>query len=288
MKQPIVVGIGELLWDLLPSGKRAGGAPINFVYHAAQLGATGYAISAVGKDALGAEIIQELKTNRIHPVLSTVDYPTGTVPVVLKDGLPAYTIVEDVAWDHLPFNEKAVDILRRADAVCYGTLALRHPDTRATIFRLLSEVRSTALFFFDINLREAYYSKELIERLLQPATVFKLNDDEIKVMRRLFALTGTDDDICQKLLDKYHLDYLIFTAGEKYSVVYTPAEKSFIETPVVSTVDTVGAGDAFSGAFVYSLLTGKSLRQAHEKAVAVSAYVCTQSGAWPPYKDFKS
>lgn len=288
MKQPIVVGIGELLWDLLPSGKRAGGAPINFVYHTVQLGATGYAVSAVGKDALGAEITQELKNNHIHPVLSTVDYPTGTVPVVLKDSLPAYTIVEDVAWDHLPFNKKAVDILHRADAVCYGTLALRHPDTRATIFRLLTEAPKTALFFFDINLRATYYSKELIEQLLQPATIFKLNDDEIKVMRRLFALTGTDDDVCQKFLEKYHLDYLIFTAGEKYSVVYTLTEKSFMETPIVSTVDTVGAGDAFSGAFVYSLLTGKSMRAAHEKAVAVAAYVCTQSGAWPPYRDVTS
>ena len=288
MKQPIVVGIGELLWDLLPSGKQAGGAPINFVYHATQLGATGYAISAVGKDPLGAEIIQELNNNHIHFVLSTVDYPTGTVPVELKNGLPVYTIVENVAWDHLPVDKKAVNILHQANAVCYGTLALRHPDTRATIFRLLSEVPRSAIFFFDVNLRGTYYSKELIEQLLQPATVFKLNDDEIKVIRRLFKLTGTDDDVCQSLLEKYNLDYLIFTAGEKYSVVYTPAEKSFIETPLVSTVDTVGAGDAFSGAFVYSLLTGKSLRQAHEKAVAVSAYVCTQSGAWPSYKDFKS
>ena len=288
MKQPIVVGIGELLWDLLPSGKRAGGAPINFVYHTVQLGATGYAVSAVGKDALGAEITQELKNNHIHPVLSTVDYPTGTVPVVLKGGLPAYTIVEDVAWDHLPFNKKAVDILHQADAVCYGTLALRHPDTRTTIFRLLAEAPKTALFFFDINLRATYYSKELIEQLLQSATIFKLSDDEIKLIRRLFALTGTDDDVCQKFLEKYHLDYLIFTAGEKYSVVYTPTEKSFMETPIVSTVDTVGAGDAFSGAFVYSLLTGKSMRAAHEKAVAVAAYVCTQSGAWPPYRDVTS
>ena len=117
MKQPIVVGIGELLWDLLPSGKQAGGAPINFVYHATQLGATGYAISAVGKDPLGAEIIQELNNNHIHFVLSTVDYPTGTVPVELKNGLPTYTIVENVAWDHMPVAKKAVKILNQANAV---------------------------------------------------------------------------------------------------------------------------------------------------------------------------
>ncbi len=288
MKKITIVGIGELLWDMLPSGKRAGGAPINFIYHATQLGANGYAISAVGNDQLGIEIIQELDKSHIKYLLSTVNFPTGTVPVSLNKGIPTYTIVENVAWDHIPLLPEALKIIKNADAVCYGTLALRHPDSRATILTLLSESNPNSIRFFDINLRGKYYSKKLIEQLLQFATIFKFNDDEIKIIKKMFNLKGTDDEVCLALLKKYHLTHLIFTAGEKYSVIYTPTEKSFMETPHVQTVDTVGAGDAFSGAFVYSILSGKSLREAHKTAVDVSAFVCTKAGAWPSYKELKN
>lgn len=285
VKRPVIVGIGELLWDVLPTGKRAGGAPINFVYNATQLGAEGYAISAVGKDILGVEILEELKKSHINHCIETADYPTGSVLVELQDGIPSYSIVENVAWDHIPLTTAAIEIVKRADAVCYGTLALRHPDSRRTVETLLDNAPDNAFKFFDINLRRNYYSSDLIDMLLRHANVFKINDDEMAVVRNLFGLSGNDEEICRKLMAKYNLRYLIFTAGEKYSIVYSPTEKSFLETPKVEVVDTVGAGDAFSGAFIYSVLTGKTLRQAHERAVKTAAFVCTRAGAWPEYSE---
>ncbi len=287
-KKPVVVGIGELLWDLLPDGKRAGGAPVNFVYHATQLGAEGYAISAVGDDVNGIEILRELERVKIRKIISRCPFPTGTVEVVLENGLPRYTIVENTAWDNIPLSEEARAVVRRADAVCYGTLALRSEKSRQTIKTLLAEVPERAYKFFDVNLRGSYYSKELIGELLAKANVFKINDEEIKTVRELFDLRGSDEDACRELLQKYHLRYLIFTAGEKYSTVYSPDEESSLETPRVKAVDTVGAGDAFSGAFIYSLLTGKSLQEAHRKAAEVAAFVVTQPGAWPDYGKFFS
>lgn len=282
-KKPVVVGIGELLWDMLPGGKRAGGAPINFVYHATQLGADGYAVSAVGEDDFGTEILQELDKAGIAHQVSVLPYPTGYVQVKLKDGIPDYTIVENVAWDHIPLTQKSQELVQKADCVCFGSLALRHADSRRTIETLLECAPKEALRFFDINLRQHYYSKELIEKLLSKANIFKFNDDEIKVLREMFSLSGSDDDVCRDLLERFDLRYVIFTAGDKFSAVYAPAEKSFVPTPRVTVQDTVGAGDSFSGAFVYNILTGQSLQKAHEEAVKVSAFVCTKAGAWPSY-----
>lgn len=284
-EKPVVVGIGEILWDVLPTGKRAGGAPINFVYHAAQLGAEGYAVSAVGNDLPGTEILQELQKNKIGHCIETGPYPTGSVMVELNEGIPAYTIVENVAWDHIPLTQAAIDIVKRADAVCYGTLALRSEDSRKTVETLLTYAPAGSYRFFDINLRGDYYSKKLIDELLVFANVFKINDEEIAVVKEMFNLSGTDAEICRYFLKKYDLRCLIFTAGEKYSVIYTPSEESRLETPQVEVADTVGAGDAFSGAFICALLMGKTLREAHEKAVRVSAFVCTKPGAWPVYDE---
>ena len=282
-KKPVVVGVGELLWDVFPTGKRAGGAPINFVYHATQLGAEGYAISAVGKDELGTEILQELKKNHIANYIESIDYPTGTVQVKLNNGIPSYTIIENVAWDHIPLTQKAVDVVKRADAVCYGTLSLRHADSKNTVTTLLSYARKDALRFYDINLRQHYYSKELIEELLKLANVFKVNDEELLVLRDLFNLKGTDEEVCKYFMNTYNLKYVILTAGEKYSQVWSETETSRYDTPKVTVADTVGAGDAFSGAFVQGILAGKTLKEAHKQAVEISAFVCTKTGAWPEY-----
>jgi len=283
-KKPFIVGIGELLWDVFPSGKRAGGAPVNFVYHAAQAGAEGCAVSAVGDDDLGREILRELENSGIRGVISTVPYPTGRVLVELKDGIPSYTIVENVAWDHLPLTPEALVAVSRADAVCFGTLSLRSTHTRDTVKKLLAAAPQTSLRFFDINLRQSYYSKELVEELLAFANVFKLNDEELAVLRGMFGLTGSDEEVCRALVSRYRLRYLIFTAGAKYSIIYTPDEISRMDTPRVDVVDTVGAGDSFSGAFVCAVLSGKTLRQAHEAAVQTAAFVCTRAGAWPAYR----
>ena len=155
--KPVVVGSGELLWDVFPEVKKAGGAPINFVYHATQLGAEGYAISAVGNDVFGTEIIQELDKNGIDSnYISTVEYPTGSVMVELKNGIPSYTIIEGVAWDHIPFTQASIDLMKRADAVCFGTLAQRAAESRETLRTLLSYMPSHALRFFDINIRQHF------------------------------------------------------------------------------------------------------------------------------------
>lgn len=281
--KPIVVGIGELLWDVFPTGKRAGGAPINFVYHATQMGAEGYAISAVGNDVSGTEIIQELEKSHICNSLGIVEHPTGSVMVELKAGIPTYTIIEGVAWDYIPLTQEAIDLVKKADAICFGTLALRASSSRETILSLLSYAREDALRFFDINIRQSYYSKELIEALLHKANVFKINDDEMELIRTMCDLEGTDEEVCRKLIAKYNLRYMVLTAGSSFSSIYTADETSTIPTPKVEVVDTVGAGDSFSGAFIYSILTGKSLREAHQAAVETAAFVCTREGAWPAY-----
>lgn len=283
--KPVVVGVGELLWDVLPTGKRAGGAPVNFVYHATRLGAEGYAVSAVGNDVAGTEILQELEQNKIGYCIETVEYPTGSVMVELNQGSPAYTIIEGVAWDHIPLTEKAIALVKRADAVCFGTLAQRSPQSRKTVTSLLSYVPEHALRFFDINLRQSYYSKELIEASLQQANVFKLNDEELEVLRPLFGLEGDTDACCRWFIDRYRLRYVILTAGSEFSTIYAPGEQSTLRTPKVTVADTVGAGDSFSGAFVCSILTGKPLKDAHQIAVDTAAFVCTRSGAWPAYEN---
>ncbi|MDD3063506.1 MAG: carbohydrate kinase [Massilibacteroides sp.] len=285
--KPVVIGIGELLWDMLPEGKRAGGAPVNFVYHASALGAEGYAISAVGKDPEGDEIIRELETNGINYCIPRVAYQTGRVPVTLKDGIPTYIITENVAWDHIPLTEKAVELVRKADAICFGTLAQRDKESAKTINALINEAPAKTLRVFDINIRQHYYSKELIEQSLTKASIFKINDEELELLNDLFQLPEDTNEACRWLLNNYALTHVILTAGSDYSSVYTRESISTIPTPTVQVKDTVGAGDAFTGAFVYSLLTGKSVEESHKQAVETAAFVCTQSGAWPEYPSNK-
>lgn len=283
-KKPVVVGIGELLWDMLPTGKKAGGAPINFVYHASRLGAEGYAISAVGDDDLGHEILKELDNNSIQYLIEKVPYPTGTVQVTLQNGIPDYVINERVAWDHLSPTSNAIDLAERADAICFGTLGQRSAQSRETIQAILSFAPDEAYRCFDINLRQHYYTKELIEESLYLANVFKINDAELAVLRDMFRLEGTDKEVAKWFIERYNLRMLVLTAGASYSTIYTVKEESTLQTPGVQVADTVGAGDAFSGALIISLLKGASLKEAHEFAVKTAAYVCTKEGAWPAYE----
>lgn len=282
-KKPIVVGLGELLWDMLPSGKRAGGAPINVVYHASRQGAEGYAISAVGNDALGDEIIAELDKKHIHYILERNEYPTGAVEVMLNNGIPSYEIVEGRAWDYISETPAAISLMQKANAVCFGTLAFRNDVSRKSLTRLLGYAAHAEIKFFDINLRLHYYSVRLIDDALIYANVFKVNDEELPVLRRLFRLRGSDEAVCRYLREHYHLKYLIFTAGEKFSIVYGDKEQSYLPTPQVEVKDTVGAGDAFSGTFIMALLRGEDIFTAHRRAVEIAAFVCTQPGAWPDY-----
>lgn len=281
INKPIIIGIGELLWDMLPTGKKVGGAPVNFAYHASRLGAAGYAVSAVGKDALGDEIIQEIDKVNINPVIERVNYPTGTVGVELNEGIPAYTINEDVAWDYIPLTEAMKQLAKRADAVCFGTLAQRSEVSRNTIQALLSCVPVDSYRILDINIRQHYYSEKVITDSLRSSNVFKMNDEELILLKKLFKKQPfTDEEVCLWFLKEFNLKFLILTAGANYSIIYTPEGLSYIKTPVVNVVDTVGAGDSFTGAFISTVLHGKSVEEAHQTAVDRAAYVCSQAGAW--------
>lgn len=284
-RKPVVVGIGELLWDLLPTGKTAGGAPINFVYHASRLGAEGYAISAIGDDDNGREILKELDKYGIQYLIEKVPYPTGTVHVDINDdGIPHYTITERVAWDHMSPTADAVDLAERADAICFGALGQRSQQSREMIQAILSFAPDSAYRLFDINLRQHYYNKVLIEESLYLANVLKMNDDEMSELKNLFGLNGSEEEVANWFMETYNLRMVVLTAGADYSTVYTPDEVSTLSTPKVDVVDTVGAGDAFTSALVMSLLKGQTLKEAHECAVKIAAFVCSHKGAWPAYE----
>ncbi|BDR53247.1 fructokinase [Bombiscardovia nodaiensis] len=287
MSKPIVLSLGEILWDVLPSGKRAGGAPVNFSYHASKNGADGYAISAVGEDELGRELEEAVAKAGVNAHLQHNQWPTSTVEVQLTEGIPEYIFKEDVAWDHMELTDNLKELAAKADAVCYGTLGMRSQQSRETFCELLKATRPDAMRFFDINLRGTYYSKELIAELLGMATMFKLNDEELVELRDMFAIPGqTDDELCDWFFKHYQLDTIVLTAGSSYSTIYlADGTSSKLSTPSVTVADTVGAGDAFSGTFAINRLEGKSLAESHRAAVNTAAYVCTQSGAWPDYPE---
>ncbi len=278
-----VVGIGEALWDCLPEGKKLGGAPANFAFHAKQMGLDTMAISALGKDALADETEAALMEKGLNYLMPRVNFPTGTVKVTLdKEGKPTYDICEGVAWDNLPLTDEMVALARQARAVCWGSLAQRNELSRRSIHKFIRHTPDNCLRIFDINLRQNFYSKEIIQQSLRLCNVLKINDEELVVLGRMFGYPGLDmEDKCWLILGKYNLDMLVLTCGVNGSYVFVPGMRTFQETPHVEVADTVGAGDSFTGAFCASILQGKSVQEAHRAAVAVSAYVCTQNGAMP-------
>ena len=278
-----IVGLGEALWDVLPEGKKLGGAPANFAYHAGQFGLDTIAISALGEDKLAEETIDALKEHQLHYLMPRVPYPTGTVQVTLTgEGIPTYDIKENVAWDNIPFTDEMAEIAKNARAVCFGSLAQRNVVSRENIHKFLDNTPEDCLKIFDINLRQQFYSKEVIQASLQRCNILKINDEELVLIGRMFGYPGLDiENKCWLILGKYNLDMLVLTCGTNGSYVFTPGQMSFQETPKVEVADTVGAGDSFTGSFVGSILNGKTVQEAHKTAVHVSAYVCTQNGAMP-------
>lgn len=281
----IIVGMGEALWDCLPEGKKIGGAPANFAYHVSQFGFDSRVVSAVGQDANGEEILDVFQQRKLKSVIEQVPYPTGTVQVTLDAvGVPQYEIKEGVAWDNIPFTDELRNLALRTRAVCYGSLAQRSVVSRNTINRFLDTMPDIEgqLKIFDINLRQNFYTKEVLCESMQRCNILKINDEELVTISRIFGYPGIDlQDKCWILLAKYNLKMLILTCGTNGSYVFTPGEVSFQETPKVPVADTVGAGDSFTAAFTASILNGMPVPEAHKLAVEVSAYVCTQSGAMP-------
>ena len=281
----LVVGMGEALWDMLPEGRKLGGAPANFAYHVSQFGLDSRVVSAVGDDELGNEILANFAEKQLDCQIEKVAYPTGTVQVTLDEkGVPCYEIKEGVAWDNIPYTPALENLAKQTHAVCFGSLAQRNAVSRETINRFIDQMPEdeNVLKIFDINLRQHFYSKELIEVSLKKSNVLKINDEELVVVGEMFGFADIDfQDKCWILFAKYNLKMLILTCGTEGSYVFTPGEVSFLETPQVQVADTVGAGDSFTGAFVAAILSGKTVMDAHRLAVDVSAFVCTQNGAMP-------
>ncbi|MHB8864738.1 MAG: carbohydrate kinase family protein [Pirellulaceae bacterium] len=282
--RPLCIGIGEVLWDLLPGGKQLGGAPANFGYHVHALGAEARVVSAVGDDPSGREILERLTSLGVSTELvATVSAPTGTVSVRLDSKrIPEFIIHEHVAWDAMTLSEAAQQWMGRADAVCFGTLAQRSETSRTTIRSLVKRVRPTALKVLDINLRQHYYSKNIIDASLRMANVLKINDEELMTVADLIEITGSPQDLMHELADLYQLSTVILTRGEEGSLLYR--EDAWFEHPGVpaQVVDTVGAGDAFTAATVLGLLAGWNLEEISTRANELAAYVCSQAGAMPP------
>ncbi len=283
----MIVGLGEALWDVLPEGKKLGGAPANFAYHTGQFGLDTLAVSALGEDRLGDETIAAIEEQGLNYMMPRVPYPTGTVQVTLDDeGIPAYDIKENVAWDNIPFTDEMKAVAQNCRAVCFGSLAQRNVVSRETIKKFLSATPDDCMKIFDINLRQNFYTKEVIDDSLHLCNVLKINDEELVVIGRMFGYPGLDmQDKCWLLLGKYNLDILVLTCGVNGSYVFTPGAMSFYETPKVEVADTVGAGDSFTGTFCACILKGKSVADAHRIAVDASAFVCTQKGAMPKLPD---
>lgn len=284
-KENYVVGIGEALWDVLPDGKKIGGAPANFAYHVSQLGLQSLVVSAIGDDKLGNEIMETFRSKELNVLMEKVPCPTGTVQVQVDGaGVPCYDIKENVAWDNIPFTERLYRLARNTCAVCYGSLAQRNVVSRETINSFLDAMPDGKGQYkiFDINLRQGFYTQEIICNAMQRCNILKINDEELVTISRMFGYPEVDSlEKCRILLAEYELEILILTCGINGSYVFTPGDVSFVETPQVEVADTVGAGDSFTAAFISALLKGKTVGEAHRLAVNVSAYVCTQSGAMP-------
>lgn len=278
-----VVGIGEALWDMFPEGKKIGGAPANFAFHVSQFGIDSCAVSAVGNDLLGDEIVASFEENNLDYRLARVGYPTGTVQVNLdREGVPSYVISEGVAWDNIPLDEQLEQLAKQCKAVCFGSLAQRSAVSRASIVSFIEAMPEDSLKVFDINLRQHFYNEEIIRDSMGRADILKINDEEVVIVAQMLKY-GTEDfeQVSRRLLADFGLDMVILTCGATGSYVFTSDDMSWIDTPKVDVVSTVGAGDSFTGSFVAAILKGKDVRTAHRLAVDVSAFVCTKTGAMP-------
>lgn len=281
--KPLIAGIGELLWDVLPSGKKLGGAPCNFAFHAMQAGCNSYAISAIGKDELGLELKQNLcELGLDNQYVQENEFPTSTVSVKLdENGSPDFIIHENVAWDHIRWNNDMKKLAKKIDALCFGSLAQRNPESEHSIKSFIQTTNPECLKVFDINLRQNYYSREVIINSLRLSDVLKLNEDELPVIAGYLGFKGDSEKQIDQILSYFKLKYVVYTLGSNGSILKSITESSFMKVPKVSVADTVGAGDAFTAIFIAGVLKDIPLREIHKTATEIAAYVCTQKGATP-------
>lgn len=280
-----IVGIGEIVWDMLPAGRQLGGAPVNFSYFAHELGAQAYPVSAVGMDSLGDEALEILEGAGIDTsYIQRNSLPTSRVLVTANsEGVPQYEIVEGVAWDEIGCTEEALELMKSADVVCWGSLAQRSGISRKSILDMIDMAPGSCLKVFDINIRQDFYSAEIIEQSLLRADILKLNEDELPLVASMFGIEGEPDEIAGKVIERFSLKNIIYTQGAVRSIIYgKEGIVSSLPTPSVKVADTVGAGDSFTATYVTSALGGKSPMEAHRLAAKVASFVCTKNGAINP------
>ncbi|MGC4044399.1 MAG: carbohydrate kinase [Armatimonas sp.] len=279
------VGLGEILWDMLPMGRQLGGAPTNFAYHLNSLGVPTVPVSAVGVDELGDDIRAQVANWGLSTEFLAIrpEYPTGTVTVALDAaGIPSYEIHTGVAWDHLPWTEALAALAPTLRAVCYGTLGQRSPESHATIQSFLSATTPECLRVCDINLRQSFYSSALIQECLTLASVLKLNHEELPIIAEACGVdSGTELETLTRLCERFDLRLVALTRGDKGSLLVTPTATSEFPGIKVNVVDTIGAGDAFTAALVAGLLSGDSLEAINLAANQKAAEVCQHAGAIP-------
>ncbi len=288
-RKPLVIGVGEVLWDLLPAGKQLGGAPANFAYHAQALGAEALVVSRVGDDALGREILERFRSLGLRTDGIGTDRlnPTGTVSVEIdSSGKPTFTIHERVAWDFIEAGNGVLEEASRADAVCFGSLAQRHPLSRGAIRAVLRATPPDALRIFDINLRQHFWNRELILESLDLANVFKLNDEELTSLATLFSLQGDESSQMRWLAERFGLKAVALTKGSRGSSLLVGSELANRPGSKLKVVDTVGAGDSYTAALALGLLARHQPENILASAHRVADFVCTQPGAMPPWDSF--
>jgi fructokinase len=279
-----IISVGEVLWDLLPSGRQLGGAPGNFAYHATVLGAEARPVTRVGNDSLGREILERFRSLGLPTDCITVDdhAPTGTVLVEISpDGQPHFTVHENVAWDHIAVNDIAWATAARADAICFGTLAQRCETSRKAIHSLVNTTPAGALRILDINLRQHFHSAKLIEASLKLANVLKINSEELAVLARLLGLPGGPKEQIARIVDRYELRLAALTRGAGGSLLYGDGHWSDHGGMAATVSDTIGAGDAFTAALAFGILAKLELDEINQRANELATYVCSQKGATP-------
>lgn len=279
------IGIGEVLWDMLPEGKQLGGAPTNFAVHIRQLATTkidSHIISCIGDDAFGQEIRTHLQHQKINCEFLSIepDHPTGRVDIALnKTGSPTYTINQPVAWDFIP--DTAIELARQSSVVCFGSLAQRNVVSRTSIHRFLDNTPDDCLRVFDINLRQHYYNRNVIEASLQQANILKINTEELKIVAELLQLKGNEQQLLQSICTRFKLRLGILTRGSKGSLLIGSKSMHLHPGKAVQVIDTVGAGDAFTAAVAIGLLKQFDLDYINDCANRVAAFVCSHKGATP-------
>jgi fructokinase len=284
-----MAGIGEILWDLLPDGRQLGGSPMNVVYHCNAAGINSVVVSAVGRDSNGKEILDLVcKKGNSTSFIHTLDsHPTGTVSVKLDMGIPDFTIHNDVAWDYIPWSNALLELAENIDAVAFGSLAQRNEVSRETIRKFISNMKPGSIRVFDINLRQDFHSREILDNSLKLATILKINDEELPVLANYYNISGSDYQIAKKLMEKFKLDLLALTRGSKGSTLFSREIISVKNAPEVKIKDTVGAGDTFTGVMIAGLLKNKPIEEIHKDAVETAAWVCSKEGGTPAYEGLR-